>query len=199
MSDVLVLSKTWEAYDRVSWQRAFVLLCGGDSGKKKVEVIEYQERRVRSGSLREWQVPSVIRFIEAMTPRIHAVKFSRENIYARDRGTCQYCGRQVRVSEFEYEHVIPRVHGGKTTWENIVVACTPCNRRKGGRTPAEAGMRLRSIPRRPDRSFKKLRVTLPWQRGMPEAWKNYMRNVEYWRGELDNENEVEPIGKPASL
>ena len=59
MSDVLVLSRTWEPYDRVSWERAFVLLCGGDDGKKKVEVVEFNERTVRSGSLREWKVPSV--------------------------------------------------------------------------------------------------------------------------------------------
>lgn len=188
MSEVLVLSKTWEPYDRVSWERAFVLLCGADDGKKKVEVIEYHERTVRSGSLREWKVPSVIRFIQAVTPEIHAVKFSRENIYARDKGVCQYCGIQVTRAEFEYEHVVPRAKGGKTTWENIVVSCTPCNQRKGGRTPVEAGMRLRSIPRRPGKSFKKQRMTLSWQNGMPEAWRNYMRNVVYWRSELDNEN-----------
>jgi 5-methylcytosine-specific restriction endonuclease McrA len=188
MSDVLVLSKTWEAYDRVSWERAFVLLGGGDDGKKKVEVVEYHERTVRSGSLREWKVPSVIRFIEAVTPEICVVKFSRENIYTRDKGVCQYCGTQVKLSEFEYEHVVPRAKGGKTTWENIVVACTPCNQKKGGRTPAEARMRIRSTPRRPDKSFKKRRMTLSWQKGMPEAWKGYMRNITYWSGELDNEN-----------
>jgi 5-methylcytosine-specific restriction endonuclease McrA len=189
MSDVLVLSKTWEPYDRVSWERAFVLLCGGDDGKKKVEVVEYdEEKTVRSGSNREWKVPSVIRFVEAVTPEIKVVKFSRENIYTRDKGMCQYCGTKVRQDEFEYEHVVPRVRGGKTTWENIVVACTPCNQRKGGRTPSEAGMRLLSTPRRPDKSFRRKRMTLTWQLGMPEAWKNYMRNVTYWRGELDNEN-----------
>ena len=111
MSDVLVLSKTWEPYDRVSWQRAFVLLCGGEDGSKKVEVLEYDDRTVRSGSLKEWRVPSVIRFLEAITPEIRRVKFSRENIYARDGGLCQYCGRRVAPGEFEYEHVIPRAKG----------------------------------------------------------------------------------------
>ena len=187
MSDVLVLSKTWEPYDRVSWERAFVLLCGGEDGKKKVEVIEYDERKVRSGDNREWKVPSVIRFVEAVTPEIRVVKFSRENIYTRDKGMCQYCGLKVSQDQFEYEHVIPRVRGGKTNWENIVVACTPCNQRKGGRTPAEAGMRLLSVPRRPDKSFKRRRMTLSWQKGMPEAWKSYMRNVTYWRGELEHD------------
>jgi 5-methylcytosine-specific restriction endonuclease McrA len=188
MSDVLVLSKTWEAYDRVSWERAFVLLCGGDDGQKKVEVIEYGDRVVRSGSLREWKVPSVIRFVEAVTPEIRTAKFSRENIYRRDRGTCQYCGTRVKLSEFEYEHVIPRFRGGMTTWENIVVACTRCNQRKGGRTPAEAGMRLLSTPRRPDKSFNRRRMTLVWENGMPQSWRSYMRDVTYWKSELDNDN-----------
>jgi 5-methylcytosine-specific restriction endonuclease McrA len=188
MSDVLVLSKTWEPYDRVSWERAFVLLCGGDDGKKKVEVIEFDERTVRSGSLREWKVPSVIRFVGAMTPEIRSVKFSRENIYARDKGQCQYCGTRVKVSEFEYEHVIPRAQGGKTTWENIVVACTSCNQRKGGRTPLQAGLQLRSIPRRPDKSFARRRLTLGWREGMPESWRSYMRDVTYWRGELESDD-----------
>jgi 5-methylcytosine-specific restriction endonuclease McrA len=193
MSDVLVLSKTWEAYDRVSWERAFVLLCGGDDGKKKVEVVEYDEdRKIHSGSntageLREWKMPSVIRFVDAVTPQIKVVKFSRENIYTRDKGACQYCGTKVKLSEFEYEHVQPRVKGGKTNWENIVVACTPCNQRKGGRTPFEAGMRLLSTPRRPDKSFKRKRMTLLWQKGMPTAWRSYMRDVSYWKGELDHD------------
>jgi hypothetical protein len=188
MSEVLVLSKTWEAYDRVSWERAFVLICGGEDGRKKVEVIEYDARIVRSGSLREWKVPSVIRFFEALTPQIRGLRFSRQNIYARDKGTCQYCGTRVKLSEFEYEHVIPRARGGKTTWENIVVACTPCNQRKGGRTPAEAAMRLLSSPRRPEKELGTRRLSLAWQHGMPAAWKGYMRSATYWGGELDNEN-----------
>jgi 5-methylcytosine-specific restriction endonuclease McrA len=188
VTDVLVLSRSWEAYDRVSWERAFVLLCGGEDQRRKVEVIEYADRVVRSGSLREWKVPSVIRFLEAVTPTLQHPKFSRENIYARDGGRCQYCGHRVSQSEFEYEHVVPRWKGGKTNWENIVVACTRCNQRKGGRTPAEAGMRLLSLPRRPDKGFGRLRQTVGWQQGMPDSWKSYLRDVTYWRGELDQES-----------
>lgn len=191
--DTLVLSKTWEPYDRVSWQEAFKYICGGEDGTKKVEVLEYHEdRKVHSGSasgeLKEWRVPSVIRFVDAVTPEIKVVKFSRENIYARDRGRCQYCGNHVKMSEFEYEHVIPRRQGGKTIWENIVVACTGCNQKKGGNTPAGAQMKLLSIPRKPDRHSAKRRITISWKAGMPEAWKMYMREMTYWRSELDNDN-----------
>jgi 5-methylcytosine-specific restriction endonuclease McrA len=189
MSDVLVLSKTWEPYDRVPWQRAFVLLSGGEHGDKKIEVVEYHETKtVRSGDLKEWKVPSVIRFVEAMVPEIKGVKFSRENVFARDNGQCQYCGRKVTLSEFEYEHVTPRSKGGQTTWENIVVACTHCNQKKGNKTPFEAGMKLLKHPRKPDKVSGKRRLTLSWQNGMPESWKAYMRDVTYWKTELDNDN-----------
>lgn len=191
--DTLVLSKTWEPYDQVSWQEAFKYICGGDDGSKKVEVIEYHEdRKVHSGSgsgaLKEWKVPSVIRFIDAVTPEIKVVKFSRENIYARDHGKCQYCGTKVSLSEFEYEHVIPRCQGGKTIWENIVVACTTCNQKKGNKTPMQAGMRLLAVPRKPDRNSRKRRIVITWRKGMPEAWKSYMRDMTYWKSELDNDN-----------
>lgn len=77
------------------------------------------------------------------------VRFSRVNIYARDRDTCQYCGRTLFRSELNLDHVVPRAHGGRTTWENVVCACVPCNLRKGGRTPEQAGMSLLARPARP--------------------------------------------------
>ena len=190
MSNVLVLSKTWEPMDRISWEDAFTALCGGDKGEKKAEVIEYCDSVVHSGSpegeLREWKVPSVIRFVDAMVPNLKGVRFSRENIYTRDRGCCQYCGVHVAEGDWEYEHVIPRSQGGQTTWENIVVACTNCNQRKGGRTPQQSGMKLLSQPRKPDKMFRR-RAILTWQPGMPEGWRNYMRNELYWHSELLND------------
>jgi hypothetical protein len=77
------------------------------------------------------------------------VRFSRLNIYARDGNTCQYCGRTLPRSDLNLDHVIPRSRGGTTSWENVVCSCIPCNLIKGGRTPAEAGMRLLHAPSRP--------------------------------------------------
>lgn len=188
MTNVLVLSKTWEPMDRISWEEAFTVLFGG-SGDRKAEVIEFDaERIVHSGSpageLREWKVPSVIRFVNAMVPQLKGIRFSRENIYSRDRGRCQYCGVHVAPGDWEYEHVVPRAQGGQTTWENIVVACTACNQRKANRTPAQAGMRLLTRPVKPDASSRR-RATLAWHPGMPDAWKGYMRDAAYWKGELE--------------
>jgi hypothetical protein len=51
---------------------------------------------------------------------------------------CAYCGNKPsRDNRLEVEHVAP---GGGDSWENLVLSCRACNRRKGSRAPAEAGM-----------------------------------------------------------
>jgi len=111
------------------------------------------------------------------------VRFSRFNIYARDQNRCQYCGRQFPRSELNLDHVVPRMKGGTSVWENVVCSCHRCNRIKGGRTPAEAGMRLIRQPRRPQ-----------WTPFMTEAfslrrykeWLPFLSAVDaaYWNTEL---------------
>lgn len=66
-------------------------------------------------------------------------------VLRRDRHTCAYCGHRATT----VDHVRPRCQGGPTTWNNLVAACFPCNQRKGGRTPEQAGMPLRFSPRSP--------------------------------------------------
>ena len=44
---------------------------------------------------------------------------------------------------------IPRYKGGEHTWENVVSACISCNRRKAGKTPEQARMRLLRHPSPP--------------------------------------------------
>src|SRR5262249_24426894 len=78
------------------------------------------------------------------------VPFSRANIYARDDHRCQYCGDGFPTSELTFDHVVPVAQGGRKDWENIVTCCVTCNRKKGGRTPAEAGMHRLRMPKRPE-------------------------------------------------
>jgi hypothetical protein len=93
----------------------------------------------------------------------------------------------VTRAEATYDHVVPRSQGGKTNWENIVIACVPCNQRKGGRTPDQAGMRLAMAPVRPTKLPDVLRLTFSFQKGMPPAWKNWLRDLTYWHGSLEEE------------
>ena len=137
MEQTLLLNASFEPLKVVHWQKAITLLCQG-----KVEVISVYDREVRSVSI-TFKLPSVIRLLRyvRIRQRFDYVPFSRANIYARDAHTCQYCGH-LPTSELTFDHVVPVAHGGRKDWENIVTCCVPCNRRKGGRTPAGAGMRL---------------------------------------------------------
>ena len=77
------------------------------------------------------------------------VTFSRRNIFKRDHYTCQYCGAQPGSAELTLDHVVPRALGGVSSWENCVLACMACNKRKADRTPEQARMKLRKHPARP--------------------------------------------------
>ncbi|MEO1083168.1 MAG: HNH endonuclease [Acidobacteriota bacterium] len=181
--DTLVLNAHYQPVGRVSWQQAFRLIFTG-----RAEVVEnYADRVVRSAR-DAWPVPSIVRFLRkvAKMPFRRKVIFNRRNVYLRDRGRCQYCGVVVPSTEFEFEHVVPRAQGGRTAWDNIVVACVRCNQRKGGRTPEQAGMRLMSQPRRPTSLPIKVPSGLIWREGMPTSWRDYLHSVRYWHAKLDS-------------
>src|SRR5437763_13148583 len=125
----LVLSQGYEPIKIVSWQRAITLLFLG-----KVEVIEEYDRNIKTTSM-VIKIPAVVRLLNAFRRHKKPVKFSRVNIYGRDRYTCQFCGERKPIGELTYDHVVPRAQGGKTSWSNIVTACESCNREKANRTP----------------------------------------------------------------
>lgn len=100
------------------------------------------------------------------------VKFTRQNVFSRDHHVCQYCGRQFKRDELEIEHVIPKCQGGRSTWDNVVSACSECNARKANRTPEEAGMKLKRKPQRPkwvsvlNNHVRSGRMCISWQHFM---------------------------------
>ncbi len=182
MSDTLVLNASYEVLGLITWQRAMTLLFEG-----KIEVVEeYEGRDLRSVSL-TIRMPSVVRFLKFIRGRKRAVKFSRENIFARDGGRCQYCAEAVKRSEFTYDHVVPRRLGGQTNWTNVVTCCLPCNQRKGGRTPAEANMLLRSKPIKPTKMPDQISFTLSFHKNMPPSWRQWLTDVAYWNGDMEQE------------
>lgn len=169
----LVLTQGYEPIKVVSWQRAITLLSLG-----KVEVVEEYERELRSTHL-VIKAPAVIRLLNAFKRHKKPVKFSRINIFARDKYRCQYCGTKKKMDDLTYDHVLPKSQGGKTVWKNIVTACYDCNARKRNRTPENAGMRLRSKPTQP-RWIPSMSIRIS-QTSAPDAWRDYL----YWTGSLD--------------
>ncbi len=173
MDQVLLLNMTYEPLHVISWRRAIRLLTLG-----KVEVLEESDTEIRSMTF-VIRLPSVVRLLRLVRRSPQPVRFSRQNIYVRDGFRCQYCGRRRAMEELTYDHVVPRAQGGRTDWENIVTACVECNARKGGRTPAGAGMRLLRAPGRPA-WLPAVQITVRW-RNAPEAWRDYL----YWNVTLD--------------
>lgn len=176
MEQALLLNATYEPLKVVDWRKAITLWCQG-----KVEVISVHDREIRSVSV-SFKLPSVIRLLRYITIRRHFnyVPFSRVNIYARDNHRCQYCGKGFPVSELTFDHVVPVSQGGRKDWENIVTSCITCNRRKGGRTPAQAHMRVIRQPRRPTRA-PIVRLTIGLD-SAPDSWRDYL----YWNIELED-------------
>lgn len=175
MEMTLVLNASYEPLKVVDWQRAMVLWC-----QQKVEVLEEHDRVVRAVSF-SFKLPSVVRLLHFVKLRKRpVVQFTRANIYARDNYTCQYCDEAFEPEELTFDHVVPVAQGGTRGWENIVTSCEPCNRRKGARTPKEAGLTLRRQPRRPlVLPSTTMRVAVGYR--TPASWRSYL----YWHLELE--------------
>lgn len=110
-----------------------------------------------------------------------SVVFSRKNLFKRDKYTCQYCGVQPGPEELTMDHILPRSKGGVSSWENTVLACIECNKVKADKTPEEAGMRLRKVPRKP--SWTKIMAQIH-PRDRKESWEKFLSRA-YWEVELE--------------
>jgi 5-methylcytosine-specific restriction endonuclease McrA len=195
---VLVLNRVYQPINITTVRRAFALLYQGTAKAidREFQTFDFESWSELSAELhdhdvvrtvaRAIRVPRVIMLqVYDRLPRLH-VRFSRQNIYMRDKLTCQYCAQRYPRSELNLDHVIPRSRGGRTTWENVVCSCISCNLSKGGRTPAEAGMKLLRRPARPRWS--------PFERGKDgvypyEDWRPFLglADASYWNTELEQD------------
>jgi len=141
---VLVLNATYQRLNFISIQRAIVLLL-----KEKAEPIEVDMTARLHSERMSIESPIVIRLVNYVHVPYErfTVPLSRRTLINRDNHTCQFCGDTT--GPLTIDHVMPKSRGGATSWENCVAACLVCNHRKANRTPEEAHMRLRSVPRRP--------------------------------------------------
>ena len=198
-SSVLVLNKFFMALHVISAKRAFVLLC-----KESAEVISVDDGKYNSYNFETWkdvslykaksglpdedntswirtvsfeiEVPKIIRLVFYEKLPQSNVKFNRRNIFARDENRCQYCGQRFPTSELSLDHIVPKAYNGNTTWTNIVCACTDCNKKKGGRTPVQAGMRLIRKPAKPKHSPI---LSLKLRSDKYRSWKQFLDEA-YW-------------------
>ena len=162
MSKVLVLNASYEPLNLTSWRRAVVLLIKG-----KAEQLEDAGRPVYAG----FPMPSVIRLRQYVRIPYNDVPLTRKNLLYRDDCSCLSCG--VTGSLMTLDHVIPRSRGGKDTWDNVVIACSRCNTKKGNRTPKEAGMPLSRQPHQPHSSLF-YEVSRYIKAGSHQEWRKYV-------------------------
>ena len=158
-----MLNQSYEPLNLCRVRRAVTLIFYG-----KAEVVENSRGELHSAT-RIFEIPSVIRLVYMVKrPRLQR-KLNKFEVFNRDEYTCQYCGRQVR--ELTLDHVIPRRLGGEHSWQNIASACKVCNRRKGGHTPQEAGMKLLRKPAPPHNNG----FYIPYhQLSTHDEWKKYV-------------------------
>ena len=109
--------------------------------------------RSRATGARTEQFLSSIVAVQGFTSRRNArlvPPLTNASLFRRDRRLCLYCGERFPLSRLTRDHVLPRTLGGRDRWENVATACLSCNRRKGARTPEQAGMRLLAVPYAPN-------------------------------------------------
>ena len=162
---VLVLNRYWQPIQTCSARRAVHLLCLGHAQVVQVE----GEEQYMTHDLASWigyskgklgdevihsvklalSVPKIIVLaVYDRLPRLE-VKFTRKNVFLRDKFTCQYCEKVFPEIKLNLDHVIPRDKGGVTSWDNIVASCVKCNTRKSNKLPKEAGMHPANKPYAP--------------------------------------------------
>jgi 5-methylcytosine-specific restriction endonuclease McrA len=143
---------------------------------ERVNIVSEYDRVVRSPGF-EMRLPSVVSLKTYVQPAKYPA-FTRFNVFLRDRFACQYCGD---TEDLTFDHVVPRSRGGRTTWENVITACSPCNLRKGGRRLGESGMHLASMPYMPTvHQLQEHGRSFP-PNYLHESWNDYL----YWDTELE--------------
>ena len=132
----------------------------------KVDILMNYDDRVHSPSM-QMRVPSVVKLKKYVSFNSLDIVLNRKNLLMRDHSSCQYCGSK---SNLTIDHIIPKQQGGKDSWENLIIACSPCNSRKGNKTPSEAEMKLLKIPKKPNR-FMYFNQYINQKN---EGWKEYL-------------------------
>ncbi|CAN5737357.1 hypothetical protein BH23GEM11_BH23GEM11_15750 [soil metagenome] len=166
----LALNASFEPLTLVPLTRAVRLVL-----ERKAEILEVDEARRFRSERSDLPCPTVIRLVRYVhVPRRFRRQVTNTFLFARDDYVCQYCGRhrrEFRGREFlTRDHVVPVSRGGENSWKNVVTACSPCNNRKGSRTPEESRMPLLSKPGEPNQ------VHLVWAvRRVTPAQARYIR------------------------
>ena len=143
----------------------------------RVDVLAEYEETVNSPSV-SMRIPSVVVLRDYVRPSKSAA-FTRFNLFLRDEFSCQYCGKK---GEMTFDHVLPRCRGGKTTWDNVVAACSLCNLRKGSRDLRSSGMKILKKPSKPSVEALRNKGRKFPPNYLHKSWMDFL----YWDAELES-------------
>lgn len=187
---ILVINRNYQPVTTITLRRAIKMLCKEDAvivlppgdDTKVWQELTWEDwsslkpaegESVIKSARAVFKIPEIIRLAHYGNLPSRKVKLSRRAIYVRDKYTCQYCGDRPNVDELSIDHVNPRKLGGKTEWDNVVVACIYCNRKKADKTLKEAGMKLLTKPVMPPYDI------LRGQNIRVDSWQHFLGDC-YW-------------------
>lgn len=160
---VLILNKNWIPINTTSVKHSFALMYV-DNAKGLIidngNFISLDWNSWASLELRESdeiiktvngriKIPNIIVLNNNDKIPRQTIKFTQKSLWERDNFTCQYTGKKLTKLTGNIDHVIPKSHGGKTCWENCVLAHKDINSKKANKTPEQAGLKLLKIPSKP--------------------------------------------------
>jgi 5-methylcytosine-specific restriction endonuclease McrA len=170
MADTLLLNSdaqpvSWLPLSTLTWQDAIKYMV-----LEKANVLSWHDNWIVRSANWETSVPAVMMLTEYMKPK-STVRFSKSNVFLRDMYTCAYCNTLLEKKECTLDHVVPSSYGGKTTFDNCVTACSPCNAKKGNDKRVVPKYR----PHRPDfwelvNKRKKMPILV-----RHDSWKDYLQ------------------------
>ena len=197
MSDVLVLNKQFTAIHVADWKQTMSLLFQGhaeavdasyqtygfeDWCELSNAMVESPSGFVHTATLRI-AIPEVIRLTRYEKLPSADIKFTRSNLYEHYKNKCSYCGDKFQTRDLNLDHVIPRSRGGGTNWDNIVLSCIPCNKKKADKSPAEAGMKLLVTPTKPRWRGPSHMIMSMHNIKVRDSWQSFIDQA-YWNSEL---------------
>jgi 5-methylcytosine-specific restriction endonuclease McrA len=185
---ILVLNKSWTAINVITLVESMKMLCRETADAMDPETyqlytleqwIERSTERVKKLPIKYFiktpncliERPEIILLRTYYGMPFTEVNFTRRNLYKRDNYTCQYCNKQYGPSNLNIDHVIPTSRGGRTSWNNCVVSCVPCNSKKANMILSESGLSLLTRPKMP----QWLPVSGLIPRIYPDSWNKFLK------------------------
>lgn len=185
---VLALNRAWLPVDIITHKDCFRLLCKGHA--KALETIDgtymmhtmdswldmhmhEQYDRVNTVSM-EIPIPEIIILTEYDKIPKRFVKFSKANLLIRDDFECAYCGCTLDSEDATIDHIIPKARGGKTDWENCIIACKKCNHIKGDSLP-NGQFKPKKKAKEPSHASPLYQMNKKARKmEIPESWKKFL-------------------------